>query len=122
MSGGGGTTTTKNEIAFDPTLQALQTARLGLAQNLMGGDIPSMMSGYLNKVLIPSTTNSLTAAGLGRSGAVGEAVSNAVFSQGTGMLTSLLTGVPSAAAGTAKSQQGKDPGFFDYFSSIMGAI
>lgn len=122
-SGGGGETTVKNAPAsYDPTIQALQTARLGLAQNLMSGDIPSMMTGYLNKVLIPGTMNSLTASGMGRSGAVGESVSNAIFSAGTGMLTQLLTGVPGSTPSATKQTSNYDPGFFDYFGSIMGAI
>jgi len=119
---GGGETTVQSQIAFDPTIQALQTARLGLAQNLMAGNIPSMMSGFLNKVLVPSTMNAATAGGMGRSGAVTEAVSNAIFSQGSGMLTQLLTGVPGSTPSTEKQKSGYEPGFFDYFGSIMGAI
>lgn len=122
MGGGGKTETRSKDFTFDPTLQRLQTMRGDLAMSLMQGNIPEMMSGYLNKVLIPGTTNSMTAAGLGRSGAVGEAVSSAIFSQGTNMLTSLLTGIPGSPMQPGRQSQSKEPGFFDYFSSIMGAI
>ena len=119
---GGGQTTTKTEVSYDPTIQALQSYRLQLAQQLAGGGLPAGMEGYINKVLIPSTTNTLTASGLGRSGAVGEAVSQAVLSQGTSMLTQLLTGIPGASGSPTKQTGGYEPGFFDYFSSIMGAV
>ena len=119
---GGGQTQVKSQVSYDPTIQALQSYRLELAKNLSEGGLPAGMEGYINRVLIPSTTGSLTAAGLGRSGAVGEAVSGAVLSQGTSMLTQLLTGIPGAAASTTKQTSGYEPGFFDYFSSIMGAI
>ena len=123
MSGGGsGQTSVKSQISFDPTIQALQSYRLEMAKKLAEGGLPAGMEGYLNKVVIPSTVNTMTASGLGRSGAVGEAVSQASLSQGTGMLTALLTGIPGSTPSTTKQTSGYEPGFFDYFSSIMGAI
>ena len=112
--GGGGTTTT--DVQFDPTIQALNKLRFQLAQQVISGGLPSAMSGYLDKVVIPSTMNAMTAGGLGRSGAVGEAVSQATLSQGTDFLKALLTGIPSA--GAARTSESYSPGIFDWIGLI----
>src|SRR3990167_5745908 len=112
--GGGGKTTT--ETQFDPTIQALNALRFSMAQQVASGGIPSAMGGYLDKVVIPSTINAMTAAGLGRSGAIGEAVAQATLSQGTDFLKALLTGIPSEQA--AKTSESYSPGVFDWLGLI----
>lgn len=115
---GGGETTTTQNVSYDPTLQALNTLRLNLAQQTATGGLPASMTGFIQNMLIPSTVNQMTAAGLGRSGAVGEAVSGAVLGQGTNFITSLLGGggggggVPSG--GTTSTQ----PGAADWISLV----
>ena len=95
--------------------------RMQLLRQMLAGDIPSIMSGYQNKVLIPSTTNTFTQMGFGRSGAVGEATSNAILSQGMQFIESLLSGVP----GTREATTTKQPGALDWlgaFGPIIGAL
>ncbi len=106
--------------AYDPYLQKLEQQRSDLATDIMAGNLPSSMSGFISKILTPEVTNTMTAAGLGRSGAIGEAISNAVLGQGTSMLTSLLTGVPSAQGGQTPGSQitRTDTGYKD----IMGGV
>ena len=118
--GGGGQTQVRSQVSYDPTIQALQSYRLQLARSIAEGGLPAGMAENIQRNVIPSTTNALTAAGLGRSGAVGEAVSGAVLGQGTSMLTQLLTGIPRSTPSTTRQTSGYEPGFFDYFSSIMG--
>ena len=115
MSDWGGTQNTVFET--DPSTQALQALRLQMAQSIASGDW-SGMQGFFDKVLIPNTKNTLTAAGLGRSGAVGEAVANAQLSYGTDFLKALLSGVPSGST----QQQSYEPGPMDWISmALQGA-
>ena len=72
----------------------LLNLRANLAKDIMAGKLPEAMKGYIDKVLIPQTTNTLTAAGLGRGGAVGEAVSTATTTAGFNLLGGLLTSSP----------------------------
>ena len=119
MSDWGGTQKRKESYGVaDPQAEALQSLRLQLAQSVASGDW-SGMKGFFDKVLIPNTKNTLTAAGLGRSGAVGEAVANAQLSYGTDFLKSLLSGVPSAYRGTSETQQ-YQPGIMDWLGLGLG--
>ena len=118
---GGGTTTTKTQASYDPTLQALQTLRANLSSQLISGGIPAGLSGVLQNVVIPNTVNTMTSSGLGRSGAMGEAVSQASLGSVTGLLQSLLTGLPSAQAG-GTSTSGYSPGGMDYAQAGIGLL
>ena len=114
-------TTTTAAPTVDPTIAALNSLKLNLATQTAAGGISSSMAGYINKVVIPSTVNTLTAAGLGRSGAVGEAVANATLSQGTQFIESLLSGVPSGlmpGGGTTTSTT--TPGGLDWLQALIG--
>ena len=91
--------------------------RMQLLRQMLSGGIPSTMQGYLDKVLVPSTTNALTAAGIGRSGAVGEAVANATLGQGMQFIEALLSGVPSSQVRETE----KKPGAVDWLS-VLGPI
>ena len=95
--------------------------RMQLLRQMLSGGIPSTMSGYLDKVLIPRETNTLTAAGMGRSGAVGEAVANATLGQGMQFIEALLSGVPSSQT----RETTKQPGAMDWLGAlgpIIGAL
>ncbi len=122
MSDWGGTQKTKTKATtgvIDPQAEALQALRLSLAQGVASGDW-SGMKGFFDKVLIPRTTNTLTAAGLGRSGAVGEAVTNAQLEYGTDFLRSLLSGVPSAYGRTGETQTSQyQPGPMDWLQLAL---
>lgn len=117
MSLGGGSTQ-KGTVGYDPNLMKLEEQRAGLASTLISGGMPAGLQGVLEKTVIPSTMNTLTAGGLGRSGAAGEAVAQASLGQVTGLIQSLLTGVPSAATGMTKQTTTKEPGVFDYLSLV----
>ena len=120
LFGGGVAGKTREESgpsAGDPFSQL----RLSLIQQMLSGDLSPVMAGYQNKVLIPTTMNELTRTGLGRSGAVGEAVSNAVLGQGLQFIESLMSGVPSSRTTTTEKQ----PGAVDWlgaFGPIIGAL
>jgi hypothetical protein len=114
----GGGSTQKGTVGYDPNLMKLEEQRAGLAGNLLQGGIPAGLQGVLEKTVIPSTMNTLTAGGLGRSGAAGEAVAQASLGQVTGLIQSLLTGVPQAAAGMTKQTTTKEPGVFDYLRLV----
>ena len=118
---GGGTTEVKQQASYDPTLQALQTLRANLSSQLISGGIPAGLSGVLQNVVIPNTVNTMTSSGLGRSGAMGEAVSQASLGSVTGLLQSLLTGLPSAQAG-GTSTSGYSPGGMDYAQAGIGLL
>lgn len=106
---------TKTKVDVGPQARDLQQLRLDLVRSIMGGDW-SPMQGFFDKVLIPRTKNELTAAGLGRSGAIGEAVSSAQLSYGTDFLKALLSGIPSGETRT----QTREPGIFDWLSLALG--
>lgn len=74
------------------------------------------MPEFFKRVLIPNTLNTLTAAGLGRSGALGEAVANTQMAYAGDFLKALLTGVPSSQAGTPAqtTTQKFQPGVVDW--------
>ena len=91
--------------------------RMQLLRQMLSGGIPSTMQGYLDKVVVPSTTNALTAAGIGRSGAVGEAVANATLSQGMQFIEALLSGIPSSQVRETE----KKPGAVDWLG-VLGPI
>lgn len=86
--------------------------RLQLAQAIASGDW-SMMQGFIDKVLIPGTKNTMTAQGLGRSGAIGEATSRAQLEYGGDFLKTLLTGIPISTPGMTQTSQ-YQPGFIDW--------
>lgn len=114
---GGGTTETRVEPAPSPGAVAGDVAaqyRLQLAQAIASGDW-SQMQGFFEKVLIPSTKGTLTAAGLGRSGALGEAVASAQLTYGGDFLKTLLTGIPISAPGSVTTSQ-YQPGFMDWLA------
>ena len=122
FSGGGSSrntttsTSTPNANTLDPTLQALNALRLALATRVIAGGLPAAMGGYLSRMVVPNTINTLTASGFGRSGAMGEAVANASMQYGTNFLTSLMTGIPSqanAGSTTTKTEQ-SSPGLLDW--------
>ena len=113
MSDWGGTQTA--ETTPDPNAQALQALRLKLVQGIMSGDW-SQMQGFFDKILIPNTKNTLTAAGLGRSGAIGEAVSNAQLSYAGDFIKSLLTGIPTGSTQTSTYE----PGIVDWLGMGLG--
>ena len=95
--------------------------RMQLLRQMLSGGIPSTMSGYLDKVLIPHTTNTMTAMGFGRSGATGEEVSNAALGQGVQFIEALLSGVPSSQT----RETTKQPGALDWLGAlgpIIGAL
>lgn len=116
MSDGGGTQRQETAYQTDPQIQQLQALRLLLAQGVASGNWEGMQ-GFFDKVLIPRTKNELTAAGLGRSGAVGEAVSNAQLAYGTDFLKSLLSGIPSSQIPSGQTSR-YSPGAFDWISLI----
>ena len=112
--------TTANAPIIDPTINALWNLRLGLASSTAAGDLSSGMKGYIDKILVPSTTNTMTVAGLGRSGAVGEAVSNAVLGQGTSFIEALLGGYmpPGMMSGGQTTTQTHQPGALDWLGTL----
>ncbi len=114
------TQTTANQPIVDPTINALWNLRLGLASSTAAGDLSSGMKGYIDKILVPSTTNTMTAAGLGRSGAVGEAVSNAVLGQGTSFIEALLGGYmpPGMMSGGQNVTTTHQPGALDWLGTL----
>ena len=115
MSDWGGTQ--KTSVEQDPSAQSLNQLRAKLATSVAGGDW-SGMQGFFDKVLIPRTMGTLTAAGLGRSGALGEAVSNAQLQYGTEFLSALLSGVPFAN----QQEQQYEPGIMDWLQFGLGAF
>lgn len=74
---------------------------------------------YINRIVIPATTNTLTAAGLGRSGAIGQAVAYATLAPQVDLLKAVLSGVPHGATAT---QTGREPGVFDWLDKILGLV
>ena len=117
---GGGTTKTKTTPAPSPGGQAGDEAaqlRLKLAQAIASGDW-SAMQGFFDKVLIPGTKGTLTAAGLGRSGAMGEALASAQLSYGGDFLKTLLTGIPVSTPSSVQTQQ-YQPGGADWLSLAL---
>ena len=121
MGDWGGTQRTRNEP--DPQAQSLNQLRAQIAQGVASGDWQGMQ-GFFDKVLIPRTMGTLTAAGLGRSGALGEAVANAQLQYGTEFLSALLSGVPFGG----EQEQQYEPGVMDWlglgvdvFTGLMGS-
>ena len=94
--------------------------RLQLAQAIASGDW-SAMQGFFDKVLIPSTKGTLTAAGLGRSGAMAEALTSAQLSYGGDFLKTLLTGIPISTPASTQTQQ-YQPGGMDWLMMGLGAL
>ena len=119
FSTGGGKTKEKTTATGDPSAAAMQALRLQLIQSLIAGDW-APMQGFFDKVLIPRTKNELTAAGLGRSGAIGEAVATAQLSYNTDFLKSLLSGIPSSG-GTTTSVSQREPGIMDWLGLALKA-
>ena len=119
FSTGGGKTKEKTTTTGDPSAAAMQALRLQLIQSLIAGDW-APMQGFFDKVLIPRTKNELTAAGLGRSGAIGEAVATAQLSYNTDFLKSLLSGIPSSG-GTTTSVSQREPGIMDWLGLALKA-
>lgn len=117
---------TKTQIIQTPGSQAGDAAaqyRLQLAMAIASGNW-APMKGFFDKILIPGTQNALTAAGLGRSGAVGEAVSNAQLSYGGDFLKTLLTGIPVSSPGSTVTSQ-YQPGGADWLQmalQLMGGL
>ena len=109
----------KTKTSGDPSAEAMQALRLQLIQGLLAGDW-APMQGFFDKVLIPRTKNELTAAGLGRSGAIGEAVSSAQLSYNTDFLKSLLSGIP-AGPTSATVTTSKEPGIMDWLGLALKA-
>ena len=115
MGDWGGTQTRRDEP--DPSAKSLNQLRANLAQSVASGDW-SGMQGFFDKVLIPRTMGTLTAAGLGRSGALGEAVANAQLQYGTEFLSALLSGVPFGG----EQEQQYEPGIMDWLQlGLQGA-
>lgn len=118
---GGGkqkTTTVQTPSPGTGAGDAAAQLRLQLAQAIASGDW-SAMRGFFDKVLIPGTQNTLTAAGLGRSGAVGEAVTSAQLSYGGDFLKTLLTGIPISTPSSVQTSQ-YTPGGADWLSMALG--
>ena len=119
MSDWGGTTKQKTKTSGDPSAEAMQALRLQLIQGLLAGDW-APMQGFFDKVLVPNTKNALTAAGLGRSGAIGEAVSTAQLSYNTDFLKSLLSGIPAGPTSSTTTTQ-QEPGIMDWLGLALKA-
>ena len=120
---GGGKTETKVVQAPSPGTSAGDAAaqlRLQLAQAIASGDW-SAMQGFFDKVLIPGTRNTMTAQGLGRSGAIGEAVTREQLAYGGDFLKTLLTGIPISTPSTVQTQQ-YQPGGMDWLMMGLGAL
>ena len=100
---------------FDP--EHLRNERLwsNWADMIMSGH--GVPQEYIDKIVIPSTTNTLTAAGLGRSGAIGEAVAHATIAPQIQLMQSVLGGVPGAASSVAGGHQA---GVFDWLDKLLG--
>ena len=98
-----GTTQQTTTRPSDVTFQSLFGTRQGVINQVLAGAIPS--PDYLNKIVIPSTMNTLTMSGLGRTGAVGEAVSKATLGAGLQLLETLLTGIPAPGGSTQTTSQ-----------------
>ena len=115
-----GTTTQQTTAGtLDPTFASLFGTRQGVINQVLAGAIPS--PDYLNKIVIPSTMNTLTASGLGRTGAVGEAVSKATLGAGLQLLETLLTGIP-APIGGGTTTGTRSPGLQDILGLAGGGL
>lgn len=87
---------------------------------LLGGGLPSVAKGYLDNVLIPTVTNNATVMGLGRSGAVTEAIANTAWQPGFDLIK-LLLGMPLVRTQQTQTQrQRAAPGSLDVVSSLLG--
>ena len=115
----GTTTQEKTGGSLDPTFASLFGTRQGVINQVLAGAIPS--PDYLNKIVIPSTMNALTVSGLGRTGAVGEAVSKATLGAGLQLLETLLTGIPAPIAG-GTTRETKSPGLQDILGLAGGGL
>ena len=119
FSGGAGSKSkTQTANVFDPTLQALNALRLGLVTQAVAGGLPAAMGGYINKYVVPNTVNTMTASGLGRSGAMGEAVAEATMKYGTDFITALMSGTPSQSPQQVSSTAQTVPGVLDWLSAL----
>ena len=119
FSGGAGSKT-KTTGTFDPSIEAYYALKTMLASQTAAGGLPASMKGYIDKIVVPSTVNTMTAGGLGRSGAVGEAVSNATLSLGTQFITALLSGSPSTIPTTTTAQT--TPGALDWLGALANIV
>ena len=110
-------TPSPGETAGDEAAQL----RLKLARALASGDWEGMQ-GYIDQFLIPRTMNAMTAGGLGRSGAVGEALAQAQMQYGGDFLKTLLTGIPvsSGTPGGPTQTSQYQPGIMDWLSMGLG--
>ena len=118
---GTSTTTAGGPLETDPTLKNLFGTRQDVINQVLAGQIPS--PAYFQHVLIPSTMNALTVAGLGRSGAVGEAVSNAVLGRGLDFLQAILgANIPSPFGTPPNQTTSKHPGVSDYLGMLGGGL
>ena len=115
----GSTTQQTTAGTLDPTFASLFGTRQGVINQVLAGAIPS--PDYLNKIVIPSTMNTLTASGLGRTGAVGEAVSKATLGAGLQLLETLLTGIP-APIGGGTTTGTRSPGLQDILGLAGGGL
>ena len=89
---------------FDPRGQANEDLWNRLASSIIGGT--AISPEYINKIVIPSTMNTMTAAGYGRSGATGEAVANATIAPQVELLKVLAGTYPHVASGTRSRSTG----------------
>ena len=101
---------------FEPTGQALQNWKLGVAQMLSAGLYPSQE--YINTRVIPSTMNTLTASGLGRSGAVGEAVAGATLDANLELFKAMISGIGQPAVLPGRGTGQRDVGAFDWIEKL----
>ena len=115
----GSTTQQSTARTLDPTFASLFGTRQGVINQVLAGAIPSPE--YINKIVIPSTMNNLTRAGLGSTGAVGEAVSQATLGAGLQLLETLLTGIH-APMGGGTTTGTRSPGLQDILGLAGGGL
>jgi len=122
VGGGGGKQKVKQDVQFDPALQALYQKRLEFVEGFQREGLKGIpgMQQYISQQVVPSTLNALTASGLGRSGLVGEAVAGATLKPGLDFLMAMLTGLPGSSVATTGQTQTYKPGMFDYLQLAGG--
>lgn len=103
----------KGRATYDPEHLANEAFWRQMASSVASGT--AISPDYINKIVVPSTMNQMTAGGLGRSGAMGEAVSQATLAPQVQLMGDVLRGVPSGGYGTPGPHQA---GLFDWFSQI----